>query len=295
MTAPVVVFGALNTTLLIIGGVFLAAGAGTDAAGATICPVDTAAGKEVAAPGTPSSRRAAASITHDTGDCAGATGPVPSSGVHTDSTSPAAAVFGGAATMTGCAATGGATMGGTDTTGGPGTAASGVCRPPLDSGPPGGSASTTKDPVSPGVSAVMPRGDARRSPESNCGVEADSAGPVLSSWSAEGPCGGSVSPRLLRRGVAAAGDGIRAFSATEAGASASRGGRVTPLRACGRRDCDGVDADSVEASALSADEDESAGAAHAVPPPPMNIPTPKITARPPTRPTNAEAPNSPTP
>jgi len=86
------------------GGVFVAAGAGTEdavAAGTTSCPVATAAGNEVAAPGTPSSRRAAASITHDAGDCTGDAGPLPNSGAHTDSTRPDAAGFGGAATMTG--------------------------------------------------------------------------------------------------------------------------------------------------------------------------------------------------
>jgi hypothetical protein len=103
-TAPVAVLGAPRTTLLITGAVFVAAGAGTEdavAAGTTSCPVATAAGNEVAAPATPSSRRAAASITHDAGDCTGDAGPLPNSGAHTDSTRPDAAGFGGAANMTG--------------------------------------------------------------------------------------------------------------------------------------------------------------------------------------------------
>lgn len=79
----------------------------------------------------------------------------------------------------------------------------------------------------------------------------------------------------------------------EAGASASRGDRVTPVRAGDRRDGGGVDADSLEESALSADGDESAGAAQAVPTPLTAIPTPKATAKPPTRHTNADASNFP--
>ena len=60
-----------------------------------------------AATGPPSSRRAAASITHDTGDCTGESVPVPSNGASTDSTAPlAAAVCAGAAAITGAAASG---------------------------------------------------------------------------------------------------------------------------------------------------------------------------------------------
>ena len=309
MTAPVVVFGALRTTLLITGGVFVAAGAGTDAAvatGATGCPVDTTAGNEVAAPGTPSSRRAAASITHDTGDCTGDAGPLPNSGAHTDSTRPdAAAGFGGAASITGWAATGEATTSGTDTTAGtdptagPGTAARAVCRSPPGTGAPGAGASKT-GPVAAYASAVTALGDARRSPGSGCGVKADGAGtatrasrsPVLLSWGVAGACGGALSSWLLRRGVAATGEGTAAGSSVaEAGVSASRGDRVTPVRAGDRRDGGGVEADSLDESALSVDGDESAGAAHAVPPPLMAAPTPSATAKPPTRPTNADAPN----
>ncbi len=77
----------------------------------------------------------------------------------------------------------------------------------------------------------------------------------------------------------------------EAGTSMSWGDRVTPVRAGDLRDFDGVDADSLDESALSVDGDESAGAAHAVPPPLMAAPTPSATAKPPTRPTNADAPN----
>jgi hypothetical protein len=153
------------------------------------------------------------------------------------------------------------------------------------------------------MSAVMPLGDPRRSPGSGCGVKADGAGtttrasrsPVLLSWGAAGACG-SLSSRLLRRGVAATGEGTAAGSSVaEAGVSASRGDRVTPVRAGDRRDGGGVDADSLDESALSVDGDESAGAAHAVPPPLMATPTPIATAKPPTRPTNAEAPNCPAP
>jgi hypothetical protein len=119
---------------------------------------------------------------------------------------------------------------------------------------------------------------------------------VLLSWGVAGACGGALSSWLLRRGVAATGEGTGAESSVaEAGASASWGVRVTPVRAGDRRDFDGVDEDSLEESALSADGDESAGAAHAAPTPLMAIPTPKATAKPPTRPTNLDAPNSPTP
>ena len=55
-----------------------------------------------AAAGLPSSRRAAASITHDTAASTGATGPVPDSGNSTDSTTPGAAADGsGVGTITG--------------------------------------------------------------------------------------------------------------------------------------------------------------------------------------------------
>jgi hypothetical protein len=130
---------------------------------------------------------------------------------------------------------------------------------------------------------------------------------VLLSWGVAGACGGALSSWLLRRGVVATGKGTGAGSSVaEAGVSASWGNRVTPLRAEDRRDFDGVDADSAEESALSVDGvladsaeesalsvdgDESAGAAHAVPPPLMAAPTPSATAKPPTRPTNADAPN----
>lgn len=146
----------------------------------------------------------------------------------------------------------------------------------------------------------MLRGDARPSPESGCGVKADGAGtatrasrsPALSPRGVAGACGGSLSSRLLRRGVAATGEGTAAGSSVaEAWTSMSRGDRVTPVRARDRRDFGGVDADSLEESALSVDGDESAGAAHAVPPPLMATPTPSTTAKPPTRPTNAEALN----
>ena len=115
---------------------------------------------------------------------------------------------------------------------------------------------------------------------------------MLLPWGVAGACSGALSSWLLRRGVAATGEGTGAESSVaEAGASASWGVRVTPVRAGDRRDFDGVDDDSLEESALSVDGDESAGAAHAVPPPLMAAPTPSATAKPPTRPTNADAPN----
>jgi hypothetical protein len=172
--------GALRVTLLITGGVFVAAGAGTEdavAAGTTSCPVDTAAGNEVAAPGTPSSRRAAASITHDTGDCAGATGPVPSNGAHTDSTSPdAAAGFGGAASITGWTATTGATINGTDT--GVGTqAAAGLPRSLLSISAPTEAGTSTVGCGTASRSVRVPLGNSTRSLETGgCGVEADGEG-----------------------------------------------------------------------------------------------------------------------
>jgi hypothetical protein len=135
VTAPVVVSGALKVTLEITGALLVAAAtpgtATVVAAEATGCPVDTVAAGAVAARGAVSSRRAAANITHDTGDCTGAPLPLPNSGAHTDSTRPdSAAGFGGAASITGWAATAGATINGTDT--GVGTAAvEGLRRSPL--------------------------------------------------------------------------------------------------------------------------------------------------------------------
>ena len=115
---------------------------------------------------------------------------------------------------------------------------------------------------------------------------------MLLSWGVAGACGGALSSWLLRRGVAATGEGTGAeYLVAEAGTSASWGDRVTPVRAGDRRDGGGVEADSLDESALSVDGDESAGAAHAVPPPLMATPTPSATAKPPTRPTNADAPN----
>ena len=178
MTAPVVVFGALRTTLLITGGVFVAAGAGTDAAvatGATGCPVDTTAGNEVAAPGTPSSRRAAASITHDTGDCTGDAGPLPNSGAHTDSTRPDAAAGSGAASMTGWVAGAGATINGADT--GVGTkAVAGLRRSPLSISAPTEAGFSTTGADSAKVSGPVPLGNSTRSPEAGWRVDADGAG-----------------------------------------------------------------------------------------------------------------------
>jgi hypothetical protein len=77
--------------------------------------VTTATGKFWAAGGPSSSRRAAASITHDTGDCTGEAGPLPNNEAHTDSTRPDAAAGFGAASITGWAATDGATINGADT------------------------------------------------------------------------------------------------------------------------------------------------------------------------------------
>ena len=110
--------GALKVTLEITGALLVAAAPGTAtvvAAGATGCPVDTAAAGAFTAFGASSSRRAAASITHDTGDCTGDAGPLPNSGAHTDSTRPDAAAGFGAASITGWAATDGATINGADT------------------------------------------------------------------------------------------------------------------------------------------------------------------------------------
>ena len=77
---------------------------------------------------------------------------------------------------------------------------------------------------------------------------------MLLSWGVAGACGGALSSWLLRRGVAATGEGSGAESSVaEAGASASWGFRVTPVRAGDRRDFDGVDDDSPEESALSVD------------------------------------------
>jgi hypothetical protein len=152
----------------------------------------------------------------------------------------AAAGFGGAANMTGWAATGEATTTGTETTTGTGTAARGVSRSPPDTGAPGADASKTA-PVSAAASAVMPLGDARRSPEVGDGVEADAAAgtatrasrsPVLSPRGVAGIRSAWLSSWLLRRGVPAAGEGTGAESSVaEAGVSASRGDRVTPVRA----------------------------------------------------------------
>ena len=78
------------------------------------------------------------------------------------------------------------------------------------------------------------------------------------------------------------------------GTSAASVDRGAPPRPGDRRDFDGVDAGSVADSAPSVEadkSDESAGEAQAVPAPPMTIPTPKVTAKQPTRPTNADAPN----
>jgi hypothetical protein len=82
------------------------------------------------------------------------------------------------------------------------------------------------------------------------------------------------------------------------GTSAASVDRGAPPRPGDRRDFDGVDAGSVADSAPSVEadkSDESAGEAQAVPAPPMTIPTPKVTAKQPTRPTNAEAPIAPNP
>ena len=66
-------------------------------------PVDTGTvGMLCTAAGVPSSRRAAASITHDTADSTGATGPLSDIGARTDSTTPGAAADGpGVGTITG--------------------------------------------------------------------------------------------------------------------------------------------------------------------------------------------------
>ncbi len=101
-----------------------------------------------------------------------------------------------------------------------------------------------------------------------------------------------MTSRSLRRGVVAAGMGSRS------GTSAASVDRGAPLRAGDRRGFDGVEAESVtdsEPSAEADESDESVGEAQAVPTPPTTIPTPKATAKPPTRPTTLDAPNSPTP
>ena len=110
VTAPVLATGVLTTTLDTTGGLFAADGLGTT------CPVVTVAAGAVAVCSEPSSRRAAASITQDTGDCTGAPVPVPSSGASTDSTTPRAAARRGAAII--AEAAGGFTGGATATTDG---------------------------------------------------------------------------------------------------------------------------------------------------------------------------------
>jgi hypothetical protein len=271
-------------TLEITGGLLVttAAGTGIAADGAITCPVDTTAATGVAACGTPNSRRAAASITHDTADPTGATGPVPESMSTTDSTAPGTAADRcGVGTITG----GTTVVVGAAETGAVNTGAAG------DDAVAGGTATVAGDFAAIGITTDW---SGRSCEGADIAGTTDPAAAPFAFLDVDAAGGTAAEARAARPGEVT--DGTSASDFPTRTGSATAGFSTAPEDRVGRCRCedwpafDRADVAPLAESALSA-EAESAGAAHAAPIPPMAtpVPIPSATAKPPTRPTNTEA------
>ena len=265
MIAPVAALAVPSVTSAITGGLFTtAAAAATDAAGSAVVAINAAGATAL---GSPLWRRATAATIHDTGDSIGALGPDPNNGDGAESTIAVA----GACTMTGAA-----TVGATDTGAIDWPAAGRSC-----------SVATTATGRSAGATArITACTRAARGVELMLGSAvtrsaiATAAADGGGSWAASdraGRCGGA----WCRRRRDPARPGLSGGPAPPGPSPSSRPNRVRPGRRSGLRP-------SVGGVPVS---EGSAGVAQADPAPPVTTaaPIPSATARPPTRPTWADA------
>ena len=258
MIAPVVALGAPNGTSRITGGLFATtAAAATDATGSAVVAINAAGATAL---GSPLWRRATAATIHDTGDSIGALGPDPNNGDSTESTFAVA----GACTMTGAATVGATNTGATD------WLATGLCC----------SVATAAMGCTAAVTARV-----TACTRGTRGVELTLGSAVTRSGIATEAADDEVFPAGVRSGRAGAVvRGVDPGSPRRAPVSAA--GRLQRVRVVGPAES----ARAGEAASVPASEG-SAGVAQADPAPPETIaaPIPSATARPPTRPTWADA------
>ena len=240
--------------------------------------VTAAAGAGVVTVGVrPIWRRAAASMTHDTGDWIGAAGSVPTSPENSDSTSPAAGAAGAGAI------TGASKLGGTDRT---------AARAGTVAG--GGATAPTRSPIPDAALPVIDAGNSTRSPRfdgaesggrtpSTVAPKADSATDDPPPRPRDADPASRSTGRSTERPVVGV---VRRASRALGPLDSSTVDWARPVRAGVPA---GDDAGASTAGAASVSGAESPGDAPATPAPPAATPIPNATAKTPTRPTYADA------